>query len=57
VAGVAASCPPLGFTIGPLLGTFLYSVNPSYPYWFASVIYVGLSVFMLTAKVARRGIQ
>lgn len=53
VAGVAASCPPLGFTIGPLLGTYLYSLNPTYPYWFACIIYVCLFVFTLTAKVRR----
>lgn len=50
VAGVAASCPPLGFTFGPLLGTFLYSVDPTYPFWFAVVIYIGLSIFMLTVR-------
>ena len=54
VAGVAASCPPLGFTVGPLLGTFLYSLDPSYPYWFAGLIYVCLSIFMFRVKVARK---
>lgn len=46
VAGVAASCPPLGFTFGPLIGTLLYSYDPTYPYWFAAIIYVGLTGFM-----------
>lgn len=54
VAGVAGSCPPLGFTIGPLVGTFLYSINPTYPYWFAFVIYVFLFIFTLKARAGPR---
>lgn len=50
VAGVAASCPPLGFSIGPLLGTFLYSIDPTYPYWFSCMIYLLLSVFVFWVK-------
>jgi MFS family permease len=50
VAGIAGSCPPLGFTIGPLLGTSLYSLNPTSPYWFALLIYVGLFIFTLFYK-------
>jgi MFS family permease len=54
VAGIAGSCPPLGFTIGPLLGTFLYSVDPTYPYWFACFIYCALGVFTVTAREGRK---
>lgn len=50
VAGVAASCPPLGFSIGPLLGTFLYSLDPTYPYWFSCGIYLLLAVFVYSIK-------
>jgi len=50
VAGVAASCPPLGFAIGPLLGTFLYSTNPALPYWFACATYGALFLFTLAVK-------
>jgi len=50
VAGVAASCPPLGFSIGPLLGTFLYSLDPTYPYWFSCGIYLLLAVFVFWVK-------
>ena len=39
VAGVAGSCPPLGFTVGPLLGTYLYSIDGALPYWFAFASY------------------
>jgi MFS family permease len=34
VAGIAGSCPPLGFAIGPLLGTYLYPIDGALPYWF-----------------------
>ncbi len=53
VAGVANSCGPLGFTIGPLLGTALYSIQPDYPYWFTCAVYVPLIIFTLTFKPAR----
>ncbi len=32
VAGVAGSCGPLGFTLGPLLGGALYQINGALPY-------------------------
>ena len=46
VAGVAGSCGPLGFTIGPLVGGALYQVDPALPYAFAAVVYVVLLVAM-----------
>lgn len=56
VAGVANSCAPLGFTIGPLLGTFLYSIQPDYPYWFTCVVYIPLFAFtVLYRPGTRRG--
>jgi len=54
VAGIASSCPPLGFTIGPLVGTSLYALEPTSPYWFALFIYIGLFIFTLTAKIGRK---
>jgi MFS family permease len=53
VAGVANSCGPLGFTIGPLLGTYLYSIQPDYPYWFTCVVYIPLFAFTLWYRPAR----
>lgn len=52
VAGVAGSCPPLGFSIGPLVGGAMYQLNPILPYAFAAMIYVFLLVF--TLRVASR---
>lgn len=50
VAGVAGSCPPMGFTIGPLLGTVLYSIRPDLPYLFALMVYIPLMVYVLRLK-------
>ncbi|MGI9328129.1 MAG: MFS transporter [Pseudomonadales bacterium] len=57
VAGVAGSCGPLGFTIGPLLGGTLYQLEPTLPYMFAAAVYLGLMVFMrwIGQKVADPG--
>ncbi len=46
VAGVAGSCGPLGFTIGPLIGGALYQIDPAFPYAFAAVVYLLLFASM-----------
>jgi predicted MFS family arabinose efflux permease len=46
VAGVAGSCGPLGFTVGPLIGGALYQFAPPLPYAFAAAIYVLLFISM-----------
>ena len=46
VAGIAGSCGPLGFTIGPLIGGAMYQVNPVLPYYFAAGVYMVLLVSM-----------
>jgi MFS family permease len=50
VAGIAGACPALGFTIGPLLGTYLYSIDGALPYWFAFGSYFILFFFTLKFK-------
>ncbi|MFT7258220.1 MAG: MFS family permease [Glaciecola sp.] len=50
LAGIAGSCPPLGFAIGPLLGTYLYSIDGALPYWFAFGSYFILFFFTLKFK-------
>lgn len=42
VAGIAGSCGPLGFTLGPLVGGYLYQLEPSLPYWFSFAVYIPL---------------
>ena len=49
VAGVAGSCGPLGFTIGPLIGGFFYQIQPDLPYWFTFALYIPLIVFVMRA--------
>ena len=46
VAGVAGSCGPLGFTLGPLLGGLMYQADPHLPYAFAALLFVVLLLSM-----------
>lgn len=46
VAGVAGSCGPLGFTIGPIIGGVMYQYNPAIPYAFAAGMYLILLLAM-----------
>ncbi|CAD5273340.1 Major facilitator transporter [Alteromonas sp. 38] len=52
VAGIAGACPPLGFAVGPLLGSYLYAIDASLPYWFSFSCY--LLVFFFTLKFKTR---
>ena len=52
VAGIAGSCGPLGFTIGPLLGGVLYQLNPALPYACAALVYLGL--FAAMGRIGKR---
>ncbi len=52
VAGIAGSCPPLGFTIGPIAGTAMYQIKPELPYLFALCVYIVL--FLAMAWLSRR---
>jgi MFS family permease len=52
VAGVAGSCGPLGFTLGPLIGGGLYQLDPALPYACAAVVYVVL--FAAMGRIGRR---
>lgn len=42
VAGLMSAAPALGYTLGPVVGTGLYQLNPVYPYWLVLVIFVPL---------------
>jgi len=53
VAGVTSSCGPLGFTVGPLVGTALYQQDPHWPYLFALLIYVPLMLFTWRSRNVR----
>ena len=49
VAGIAGSCGPLGFTLGPLIGGGLYEVQPDLPYWLVFWLFLPLLLFVLRA--------
>jgi MFS family permease len=55
VAGVAGSCGPLGFALGPMIGGALYQFLPELPYAFAAAMYFVLLVFMgrITASISQ----
>jgi len=57
VAGVAGSCGPLGFTIGPLVGGALYQIDGSFPYWFTLALYVPLFFVLLAINLRGRKVQ
>lgn len=46
VAGLSGACPPMGFTIGPLMGGLLYQWQPVSPYVFAAIVFVLLWLAM-----------
>lgn len=50
VAGIAGSCGPLGFTVGPLIGGFFYQISPDLPYWFTFAIYLPLLGFVMRQR-------
>lgn len=54
VAGVTGACPPLGFTIGPLLGTALYQLDPHLPYLVTTALYIPLAIFTWRVQLPAR---
>lgn len=52
VAGIAGSCGPLGFALGPLLGGVLYQFSPTLPYAVAAGMYMLL--FLAMFRIAHR---
>ena len=52
VAGLASACPALGFILGPLVGTGLYTLDHRWPYLLVMVLLVPLS--MLAWKLVNR---
>ena len=44
VAGLASACPALGFILGPLVGTGLYTLDHRWPYLLVMVLLLPLSL-------------
>jgi len=56
VAGLNSSAQALGRTVGPLIGTGLYELGPSLPYFFGAGLLVFVMGFLLSSRsVALRG--
>ena len=51
VAGLASACPALGFILGPLLGTALYTLGPRLPYLLVVLLMVPLAWLVWTRVV------
>lgn len=58
VAGVAGSCGPLGFAIGPMLGGALYQYAPGLPYAVAAMVYLLLfgTMFWMGRRVTEHAV-
>lgn len=56
VAGVMSAAPALGYTLGPVVGTGLYQINPVYPYLLVLIVFipVGWTVWRLTTPSRTR---
>jgi MFS family permease len=54
LAGLAASAPGMGYVIGPLLGGFIYSIEPTYTYWAAGLILIPLFFYVLSLNDIKR---
>ena len=52
VAGLASACPALGFIVGPLVGTGLYTLDHRWPYLLVIALLVPMSV--LAWRLARK---
>ncbi len=52
VAGLASACPALGFILGPLVGTGLYTLDHRWPYLLVMVLLIPLS--WLAWRLVRR---
>ena len=46
VAGLASACPSLGFVLGPLIGTGLYTIDHRFPYMLVVALMVPLAVLV-----------
>ncbi|WP_119420939.1 MFS transporter [Desertibaculum subflavum] len=53
LAGVMGSAPPLGFAIGPLLGSALYQVQPLLVFCVSAVLLAGLSLYAFRLKMPK----
>ena len=54
-AGLATAIPALGFIIGPVAGSGLYQINPSYPYVFTTLLLLPTCVWVYRLRLRMHG--
>lgn len=57
VAGLASACPSLGFILGPLVGTGLYSLDHRFPYMLVVVLMVPLTVLVWRLRAKKKDVE
>ncbi|HCE39536.1 MAG TPA: MFS transporter, partial [Alcanivorax sp.] len=57
VAGLASACPSLGFVLGPLVGTGLYSVDHRFPYMLVVALMVPLGVLVWRLRAKKQEVE
>ncbi|MEP5763431.1 MAG: MFS transporter [Halieaceae bacterium] len=50
VAGLVASCPAMGFVVGPVIAGFLYQLNASYAGMFSATVFALLLAIMIISR-------
>ncbi len=50
VAGIVASCPAIGFVVGPVAGGVLYQYSPALPSAFSGVVFILVFVLMQLSR-------
>ena len=50
VAGIVASCPAIGFVVGPVAGGVLYQYSPAWPSAFSGVVFILVFVLMQLSR-------
>lgn len=57
VAGLASACPSLGFVLGPLVGTGLYSLDHRFPYMLVVALMVPLVFLVWRLRAKKKEVE
>ena len=53
VAGLLAAAPVVGMIFGPAIGALLYTIDPSYPFLFGSLVAIALGIYFQFLKIPK----
>ena len=53
VAGLLAAAPVVGMIFGPAIGALLYTIDPSYPFLFGSLVAITLGIYFQFLKIPK----